>query len=172
VSKSCADLLGQAYAHSYKMPVAITRCANLYGGGDLNWSRIVPGTIRSALLNERPIVRSDGTMKRDYVYVKDIVSAYLALAEAMKDGAHTGGVFNLGSDTPRTVLEMVHAIVGLCGHPGLEPIIQHNAPNEIQDQYLSSQKARELLGWKPRYALEEGLRETIAWYRDALAIKA
>ncbi|MBI3241542.1 MAG: NAD-dependent epimerase/dehydratase family protein, partial [Chloroflexi bacterium] len=99
VSKSCADLIAQTYAHSFKMPVAVTRCANMYGGGDLNWNRIVPGTIRSVLLNERPIVRSDGTMKRDYVYVKDIASAYLTLAEAMRDGAHTGGTFNFGVDS-------------------------------------------------------------------------
>jgi CDP-glucose 4,6-dehydratase len=150
----------------------VTRCANLYGGGDLNWSRIVPGTIRSVLLNERPIVRSDGTMKRDYVYVKDIVAAYLALAEAMRDGAHLGATFNLGSDTPRSVLEMVRAIVGLSGHPDLQPVIQNDAPNEIQDQYLSSRKARELLGWTPKYTLEDGLRETIAWYREALGVKA
>ncbi|MEK6573556.1 MAG: NAD-dependent epimerase/dehydratase family protein, partial [Chloroflexota bacterium] len=124
VSKSCADLITQAYAHTYKMPVAVTRCANMYGGGDLNWNRIVPGTIRSALLNEQPIVRSDGTMKRDYIYVKDIVFAYLTLAQAMRDGAHTGATFNFGMDAPITVLEMVNKIVGLSDHPDLQPIIQ------------------------------------------------
>lgn len=168
VSKSCADLISQAYAHTYKMPVAVTRCANMYGGGDLNWNRIVPGTVRSALLNQRPVVRSDGTMKRDYIYVKDIVSAYLTLAEAMRDGKHTGACFNFGVDAPRTVLEMVSAIVKLSNHPDLEPIILNNAPNEIQDQYLSSEKAQRELGWKPQYSLEEGLRETIEWYRDVV----
>ncbi len=169
VSKSCADLIAQAYAHTYKMPAAVTRCANMYGGGDLNWNRIVPGTIRSVLLNERPIVRSDGTMKRDYVYVKDIVSAYLTLAEAMRDGAHTGGTFNFGVDSPRTVLEMVEAIIRLSDHPDLEPVILNNAPNEIQDQYLSSEKAHKLLGWKPQYTLEEGLSETMEWYKEVIS---
>ncbi|MBM4421864.1 MAG: NAD-dependent epimerase/dehydratase family protein [Chloroflexi bacterium] len=166
VSKSCADLITQAYAHTYNLPVAVTRCANMYGGGDLNWNRIVPGTIRSALLNERPIVRSDGTMKRDYIYVKDIVTAYLSLAQAMRDGAHTGATFNFGMDAPITVIEMVNKIVGLSDHPDLQPIIQNIAANEIQDQYLSSEKAHKILGWKPEHTLEEGLRETMAWYRE------
>ncbi len=168
VSKSCADLIAQTYAHSYKVPVAVTRCANMYGGGDLNWNRIVPGTIRSALLNEQPIVRSDGTMKRDYIYVKDIVSAYLTLAEAMRDEAHTGAAFNFGVDSPRTVLEMVDTIIRLSDYPDLQPVILNNAPNEIQDQYLSSERAHLLLGWRPQYTLEEGLRETMAWYRGVL----
>ena len=168
VSKSCADLITQAYAHTYKMPVAVTRCANMYGGGDLNWNRIVPGTIRSALLNERPIVRSDGTMKRDYIYVKDIVNAYLMLAQAMRGGAHTGATFNFGVDAPITVLEMVSKIVSLSNHPDLQPIIQNVAINEIQNQYLSSEKAHKVLGWKPQYTLEEGLKETMAWYREVV----
>ncbi len=168
VSKSCADLITQTYAHTYKMPVAVTRCANMYGGGDLNWNRIVPGTIRSALLNEQPIVRSDGTMKRDYIYVKDIVFAYLTLAQAMREGAHTGATFNFGMDAPITVLEMVNKIVSLSDHPDLRPIIQNIAANEIQNQYLSSEKAHRVLGWKPQYTLEEGLRETIGWYREVL----
>jgi len=166
VSKSCADLIAQAYAHTYKMPVAVTRCANMYGGGDLNWNRIVPGTIRSALLNERPIIRSDGTMRRDYIYVKDIVNAYITLAEAMREGAHTGGTFNFGVDSPRTVLEMVQAIIRLSDHPTLEPVILNNVSNEIQDQYLSSERAHRILGWQPQYKLEEGLRETMRWYRE------
>lgn len=168
VSKSCADLIAQTYAHSYKMPVAVTRCANMYGGGDLNWNRIVPGTIRSVLLNERPVIRSDGTMRRDYIYVKDIVNAYLTLAEAMRGGAHTGGTFNFGVDAPRTVLEMVQTIIGLSDHPGLEPVILNNVTNEIQDQYLSSERAHTILGWKPQYTLEAGLHETLGWYRESV----
>ena len=170
VSKSCADLIAQAYAHTYQLPVAVTRCANMYGGGDLNWNRIVPGTIRSALLNERPIVRSDGTMKRDYVYVKDIALAYLTLAQAMRAGAHTGATFNFGNDTPISALEMVNQIVRLSDHPDLQPVIQNIAVNEIQDQYLSSEKARRVLGWQPQYTLEEGLRETLDWYRAVVHI--
>ena len=170
VSKSCADLIAQAYAYTYQLPVAVTRCANMYGGGDLNWNRIVPGTIRSALLNERPIVRSDGTMRRDYVYVKDIALAYLTLAQAMRAGAHTGATFNFGNDTPISVLEMVNQIVSLSDHPDLEPVVQNIAANEIQDQYLSSEKARRVLGWQPQYTLEEGLRETIDWYRDVVRV--
>ncbi len=168
VSKSCADLIAQTYANTYKMPVAVTRCANMYGGGDLNWNRIVPGTIRSALLNEPPVVRSDGTMRRDYVYVKDIVSAYMTLAEAMQGGQHTGGTFNFGMDAPRTALEMVNTIIRLSDHPDLAPVILNEAKNEIQDQYLSSDRAHSLLGWKPQYTLEEGLRETIVWYREVI----
>ena len=168
VSKSCADLITQTYAHTYKMPVAVTRCANMYGGGDLNWNRIVPGTIRSALLNEQPIVRSDGAMKRDYIYVKDIVFAYLTLAQAMREGAPMGATFNFGMDAPITVLEMVNKIVSLSDHPDLQPIIQNIATNEIQNQYLSSEKAHRVLGWKPQHTLEEGLRETIGWYREVL----
>ncbi|MEK7275788.1 MAG: GDP-mannose 4,6-dehydratase, partial [Chloroflexota bacterium] len=125
-------------------------------------------TIRSALLNERPIVRSDGTMRRDYVYVKDIVSAYMTLAEAMQGGQHTGGTFNFGMDAPRTALEMVNTIIRLSDHPDLAPVILNEAKNEIQDQYLSSDRAHSLLGWKPQYTLEEGLRETIVWYREVI----
>jgi CDP-glucose 4,6-dehydratase len=168
VSKSCADLIAQTYAHTYGLPVAITRCANMFGGGDLNWNRIVPGTIRSVLLNERPIVRSDGTMRRDYVYVKDIALAYLVLAQAMREGAHTGASFNFGNDAPITALDMVKRIVRLSPHPELEPVIQNIAKNEIQDQYLSSAKAYRVLNWKPQYTLEAGLRETIEWYREVL----
>lgn len=168
VSKSCADLIAQTYANTYKLPVAVTRCANMYGGGDLNWNRIVPGTIRSALLNERPIIRSDGTMRRDYIFVKDIALAYMVLAQAMQADpvAYTGATFNFGNDTPISVLEMVNKILSLADRPGLEPVIQNIATHEIQDQYLSSEKARRVLGWKPQYTLDEGLKETIAWYRE------
>lgn len=169
VSKSCADLIAQAYATTYGLPVAVTRCANVYGGGDLNWNRIVPGTIRSALRGERPVVRSDGSPKRDYVYVQDIVSGYLCLAEAMEGGALIGEGFNFGVDSPVTALEMVQAIVRLAGRPDLEPEVHNLASNEIQDQYLSSEKAQRVLGWAPRHSLEAGLTETLDWYRAYLA---
>lgn len=170
VSKACADMLTHTYANTYGTPVTVTRCANMYGGGDLNWNRIVPGTIRSVLLGQRPVIRSDGTPKRDYVYVRDIVSAYLVLAEAMEGGKFKGEAFNFGIDSPKTALEMVQTILRISGHLDLEPFVMNNAPNEIQNQYLSSERARHFLGWSPCYSLEEGLRETIAWYRDFLGL--
>ncbi len=169
VSKSCADLIAITYAHSYGLPVAVTRCGNLYGGGDLNWNRIVPGTMRAVLRGEQPVIRSDGTMRRDYVYVLDVVDAYLTLAEAMTDGALAGEAFNFGLDQPLSVLELVQRIIAISPHPGLEPIILNQATNEIQDQYLSSAKAHRVLGWQARHTLDEALTETMAWYADYLA---
>ena len=168
VSKSCADLLAQSYASTFNLPVTITRCANMYGGGDLNWNRIVPGTIRSVLRGERPVVRSDGTPLRDYIYVQDIVSAYLTLAEAMEGDLYRGEAFNFGMDAPVSALDMVSTIVRLAGQIELQPQVLNQASNEIQEQYLSSEKAHDLLGWQPRYSLEVGLRETIEWYREFL----
>ena len=168
VSKSCTDLLSHTYAHTYDLPVTVARCGNIYGGGDLNWSRIVPGTIRSFLNGERPILRSDGTFKRDYVYVKDAVSAYLAMARAMDRPEVRGEAFNFGPDQPTTVLEIVAELARLMGREDLEPDIQNTARAEIRDQYLDSRKAERLLGWAPQYTLESGLRETIQWYQEFL----
>ena len=167
VSKSCADLITRSYANTYDLPVAVTRCANLYGGGDLNWNRLVPGTMRSVLRGKRPLVRSDGTLKRDYIYVQDAVRGYMMTAEQM-DVAR-GQAFNFGVDQPRAVLEMIDAIVTLSGNADLSPIILNEAKNEIQDQYLLSEKAARVLGWKPQYSLQEGLRATMAWYKAFLA---
>lgn len=169
VSKSCADLIALAYAKTYSLPVGITRCGNIYGGGDLHWDRVVPGTIRSVLHNQRPVVRSDGTPTRDYLYVKDIVAAYLLLAEQLDRFDVQGQAFNFGLDDPKTVLEIVQAILDVAGRPDLEPVVLGEAPNEIQHQYLDSSKARRLLGWEPQWSLGEGLRETLAWYRDFFA---
>ena len=168
VSKACADLIARAYAATYDLPVAVTRCANLYGGGDLNWSRIVPGTMRSVIRGERPIVRSDGTPLRDYLYVKDAVHAYLTLAEHLDKPEVRGEAFNFGMDAPKSVLEMIQAIIAVSDRPELEPVVLGEAPNEIQAQYLDSSKARRVLDWTPRYSLEEGLRETMEWYREFL----
>lgn len=165
VSKSCGDLIALSYGHTYRLPVAITRCGNIYGGGDLHWERIVPGTIRSALRGERPVIRSDGSFKRDYIYVKDIVSAYLLLAERLDDASVRGKAFNFGHDAPLTVLEMVREILNVMERADLEPLILNEAKHEIHSQYLDSSRARELLGWEPAYSLQEGLRETVAWYR-------
>ncbi len=167
-SKACAELIARTYAVTYGLPIAVTRCANLYGGGDLNWSRIFPGTVRSVIRGERPIVRSDGTMVRDYLYVRDAVNAYLTLAERLDDPEVRGEPFNFGMDNPKPVLEIVQTIIAVSDYPDLEPVVLADAPNEIQAQYLDSGKAKRVLGWAPRYSLEEGLKETLAWYREFL----
>ncbi len=168
VSKACADIIAHSYFATYSLSVAVTRCANLYGGGDLNWSRLFPGTIRSVIRGERPVVRSDGTMLRDFLYVRDAVSAYLSLAEHLDDPEIKGEAFNFGMDNPRSVLEIVQAIIAVSDHPELEPVVLDSAPHEIPAQYLGSDKAHRALGWSPHYSLEEGLRETLAWYREFL----
>jgi len=169
-SKACAEFIARTYVASYGLPAAITRCANLYGGGDLNWSRIFPGTIRSVIRGERPVVRSDGTMLRDFLYVRDAVNAYLTLAERLDEPGVRGEAFNFGMDDPRSVLEIVQTIIAISDNPELEPVVLSDAPNEIPAQYLDSSKAKKVLGWKPRYSLEEGLRETLAWYREFLSL--
>lgn len=170
VSKSCADLISRSYFHTYGLPVSITRCANLYGGGDLNWNRIVPGTMRSAIRNEPPIIRSDGTMKRDYIFIKDVVRGYLKVAENMHRPEVRGQAFNFGIDNPISVLEMATTILQLSDNPHLEPVILDEVNNEIQDQYLCSDKAGEVLGWRPKFSLEAGLAETMTWYKEFLAL--
>ncbi|TAJ10886.1 MAG: NAD-dependent epimerase/dehydratase family protein [Nitrospirae bacterium] len=168
VSKSCADLLAQSYHHTYGLPVAIARCGNIYGGGDLNWSRIVPGTIRSLLAGERPIIRSDGRFVRDYIYVKDVVRAYLRLAEHLTGGRNAGEGFNFSMEQPLTVLDLVLRIRKLMDCEHIEPDVQNCAQGEIKSQYLSSAKAFSLLQWKPEFDLDSGLRETIGWYHGFL----
>jgi CDP-glucose 4,6-dehydratase len=166
VSKSAADLIAQAYAATYQLPVAITRCGNFYGGGDLNWSRIVPGTIRSVLRGQRPVIRSDGQYVRDYFYVEDGAAAYMFLAERLgADRELKGEAFNFSNDQPITVLELTTLILKLMGSD-LEPDIRNEATNEIQCQYLSSVKARSRLGWAPLFQLQDGLKLTIDWYRE------
>jgi CDP-glucose 4,6-dehydratase len=169
VSKSCADLIAQAYARTYNLPVAITRCGNIYGGGDLNWDRIVPGTMRSVLRGEPPVIRSDGTPLRDYLFVNDIVDGYVRLAERLDDPAFHGQAFNFGMDDPQSALAMARAIIAISDHPALEPTVLNQASHEIGQQYLSSAKAHRLLGWSAQYSLEAGLRRTLDWYRAFLA---
>ena len=165
-SKACSEILAFSYAESFKLPVATTRCGNLYGGGDLNYSRIVPGTIRSLLLGEKPIVRSDGKLIRDYFYVEDAVNAYLHLAEKIEELDLGGQAFNFGTSTPKNVLEMVALILAAGGRTDLEPVILDQASNEIRAQYLDCTKASEVLGWKPLFSMEEALEKTVAWYRE------
>ncbi len=167
VSKSCADLISQSYARTYRTPVVIARCGNVYGGGDLNWSRIVPGTIRALLNGKRPVIRSDGSSVRDYIYVQDIVNAYLLLAERE---TQPGEAFNFGLETPVTVLEIVEAIRRAANCDDLTPDIQARAPGEIHSQWLSAAKARHTLGWWPRFTLEQGLAETFDWYSSFLKV--
>ena len=165
VSKSCADLICRTYYVSYGLPVCITRCGNFYGGGDLNFNRIVPDTIRSALRDKPVTIRSDGSYIRDYFYVKDGVLAYLHLAEQMERKEIWGEAFNFSNELQITVLELVHKILALMDKKDLEPVILNQAKNEIKHQYLSAKKAREMLNWYPQYSLEKGLKETIEWYK-------
>ncbi len=165
VSKSCADLLCKSYFETYGLPVCVTRCGNFYGGGDLNFNRIVPGTIRSILNCERPIIRSDGTFLRDYFYIEDGTASYMLLAEKMVDKNIHGEAFNFSPEKPLTVLEMVEKIIQAM-ESDLTPIILNQAKNEIKDQYLSAQKARNLLNWHPSFTTEEGIERTVKWYRE------
>ncbi len=168
VSKSAADLIARMYYHTYGLPVAIARCGNIFGGGDLNWSRIVPGTIRAFLRGERPVVRSDGSYVRDYFYVKDAARAYLRLGERLGDRQVAGEAFNFSNESPLSVLAVVGAIQKLMDAGQLEPDVRDVVQGEIHSQYLSAARAREVLGWTPEFDLETGLAETIAWYRGFL----
>ena len=171
VSKSAADLLARCYFESYGLPVAIARCGNIYGGGDLNWSRLIPDVIRATLRGERPVLRSDGKYVRDYIYVKDVVSAYERLARGVDEPGLSGEAFNFSPERPFTVLEVVGAIQQAMG-ASTEPDIRDVAGTEIHSQHLDASKARNRLGWAPAYSLEAGLAETIDWYRAFLAKRA
>lgn len=166
VSKSCADLITFSYFHTYGLPVAVTRCGNLFGPGDLNFNRLIPGTIRAALHDEAPVIRSDGRFVRDYFYVRDAVAAYLRLAEQVPAADCTGQAFNFGAEMPLSVLEVVQLILGLMGKTRLTPMILNEASHEIPRQYLDCSKARTVLNWQPAYSIEQGLGETIAWYKE------
>jgi CDP-glucose 4,6-dehydratase len=168
VSKSCADLISTTYAVTYKSPVVITRCGNFYGGGDLNWNRILPGAIRSILRGERPTIRSDGKFVRDYFYVEDGAEAYMLLAEALAQKPELAGeAFNFSNEIQVTVLDLLDRLRKVM-KTDLQPVVLNQATNEIRHQYLSAEKARRLLGWKPLFDLDEGLRRTVEWYREFL----
>ncbi|MBN8618665.1 MAG: GDP-mannose 4,6-dehydratase [Anaerolineae bacterium] len=168
VSKSCADLIARTYAVSYGLPVVITRCGNFYGGGDLNWNRIVPGTIRSVLRGQRPVIRSDGSLIRDYFYVEEGAAAYMLLVEQLASNPELKGeAFNFSNEIQVTVFQIVEHILRLM-QSTLEPDIRNEATNEILHQYLSAAKARRMLGWQPRFELDEGLARTIEWYKEFL----
>lgn len=166
VSKSCADLIALSYAQTYRLPVAITRCGNLFGPGDLNVNRIVPGTCLAAIDGQRPVIRSDGSPVRDYVFVEDIVRAYLLLADHIGDHGVVGRAFNFGTGEPVSVLELTRRTLAAAGRGDLEPDMRNNAHGEIQAQYLSSTLAAEKLGWAPGAGLDARLAQTANWYRE------
>jgi CDP-glucose 4,6-dehydratase len=172
VSKSCTDLLASSYAHTYGLPITIARCGNIYGGGDLNWSRIIPGTIKSLFCGHPPEIRSNGLFTRDYIYIQDVVQAYLTLAEQTEKEAVRFQGFNFGPNRPYTVIEIVETIQKLMDRTELKPRILNSSQGEIKDQTLCSKKAENLLGWKPTYTLESGLAETIQWYKSHLTSKS
>ncbi|MDX2087586.1 MAG: GDP-mannose 4,6-dehydratase [Kofleriaceae bacterium] len=166
-SKSCTDLIARSYFETYQVPVCITRCGNLFGPGDLNWNRIVPGTIRSALRGEKPVIRSDGSFVRDYVYVGDAVNAYMTTADAIGRADITGEAFNFADGKPMTVIEIAKATLAAVGS-NLELEVLGQATHEIKAQFLDSEKARTRLGWKPAFGITEGLARTVGWYREHL----
>ena len=168
VSKSCTDLIAQSYGKTYKLPVTVARCGNIYGGGDLNWSRIIPGTIRSLIQGAQPEIRSDGSFIRDYVYVMDIVDAYIHLAVETEKGKINGEAFNFSRDEPLSVMDLYKQICQAFDNSYVEPKILNSAKNEIKDQHLDSSKAKKVLGWKSNFTLTDGLTETIDWYKTNL----
>lgn len=169
VSKSCADLVTASYAATYGTPAAVARCGNIYGGGDLNWSRIVPGTIRSLLRGEQPVLRSDGTFVRDYLHVQDVVDAYLVTAQALDGTIAAGEAFNFSDESPLSVFDIYHAVCEAVVGERVEPHVLSKAQDEIKDQYLDASKARAVLGWSASWSLQRGLQDTVAWYRALLS---
>lgn len=165
VSKSCADLICRSYFETYQLPVCVTRCGNFYGGGDLNFNRIIPGSIKSILNNENPVIRSNGKMIRDYFYIEDGAEAYLSLAENMNNRKIHGEAFNFSNEDPMTVLEVTNKIINIM-NTDLEPLILNEVSNEIETQYLNARKAKKMLDWSPTYTIEEGLKKTIKWYKE------
>lgn len=169
VSKSCTDLITQMYAATYGLKTAIVRCGNLFGGGDLNFSRTIPGVIRATLAGQRFIIRSDGKFVRDFLYVKDAAESYLTLGEHLaEDPSISGEAFNFSLGLKLTVLDLVNKVLKIMGRTDLQPVIQNTVSSEIREQYLDASKARTRLGWTPKYEMEEALRETVAWYQSEI----
>ncbi|KPJ58406.1 MAG: sugar dehydratase [Deltaproteobacteria bacterium DG_8] len=171
VSKSCADLIAYSFFNTYKLPISITRCGNFYGGGDLNFNRLVCGTIRSVLHNKPLIIRSDGTPKRDYIYIKDAVNGYITLAENLENLNLSGEAFNFSGGKQLSVLDMTDKILEIMGEKDYPIKILNKSRGEIKDQYLSIEKAKKVLNWAPHYSLEDGLKETIDWYHSFFGMK-
>ncbi|PCI94983.1 sugar dehydratase [Candidatus Aerophobetes bacterium] len=171
VSKACTDLIALSYYHTYDLPVAITRSSNVYGGGDFNWDRLIPGVIRSLFRDQRPVLRSDGSFLRDYLFIEDMVYGYLILGKKFLSEGLMGQVFNFGTNSPQTVLEICDHLAKFIGKEHLKPVFENTAEAEIKDQYLSIEKAQNLLNWKPRCELSSGLELTVDWYRQYFAQK-
>jgi CDP-glucose 4,6-dehydratase len=171
VSKTCTDLIACTFFTTYKLPVCITRCGNFYGGGDLNFNRLVCGTIRSVVHDRPLVIRSDGTPKRDYIYIKDAVDGYVTLAENLEALSLYGEAFNFGGENWISVLDLTNRILELMGKKDYPIKILNQARGEIANQYLSIEKAKEILNWTPHYSLEDGLKETIEWYQDFFSLK-
>jgi CDP-glucose 4,6-dehydratase len=170
VSKSCTDLVAQMYAATYGLKTAIARCGNLFGGGDLNFSRTIPGVIKATLDGEPFVIRSDGKFVRDFLYVKDAAESYLTLGERLaEDASVSGEAFNFSIGERLTVLDIVNMTLRIMGRTELTPVIQNIASSEIREQYLDASKARTMLGWEPKYAMEQAIEETVAWYREHFA---
>jgi CDP-glucose 4,6-dehydratase len=171
VSKAASDMIAASYAHNYGVTLAITRCANFYGPGDTNWERLVPGTIRALLEGKRPVIRSDGSLTRDYLYVEDGALSYLQLAEALDTRSDlSGSAFNFSAECPMTVLELVQRLQATLG-TSIEPDVRATATGEIPHQYLSAERARSVLGWAPRFTIDEGLEHTVSWYQEHLDMR-
>ena len=169
VSKAATDMIARSYWHTFELPVAVTRLANIYGGGDLNLSRLVPECVLAAITGRAPVIRSDGTLERDYLYVEDAVDAYLAIWELLEDGRGAGEAFNAGGDRPHSVLEVANLVCRIAG-TGVEPDVRGTGAlrGEIDRQWVDSAKLRSMSGWEPRVSLEVGLSRTVGWYRDYL----
>lgn len=164
-SKVCTDVLARSYAKSFNLPVAVTRCANIYGGADFHLNRIVPGTIISVLKGETPVIRSDGTLEREYMYIEDAVDAYLTIAKNMDKKEVQGEAFNVGTERATTVIDLFNIIIKACGK-NVKPKILNEAKGEIQKQYLHVEKIKRVLGWKAKTSVEEGIKKTVAWYKE------
>ena len=169
-SKACADIISRSYFVSYNLPVAVTRNSNTYGGGDMNFSRVIPDAVRCVLQGKKFIIRSDGTFERDYMYVKDAVGAYIRLAENIERKDVKGEAFNFGTGKPVSVIGLFQKIAELCGKPDIKPKILESAKNEINRQYLAINKVKKVFNWEPQYTLEKGLSETIKWYKKYLKL--
>ena len=169
VSKACSDILAQSYGATYGLPVSISRCGNFFGGGDLNFSRLVPSTIQSTYQNKNPVIRSDGKYVRDYIYVEDAVDAYEVLLAATEKKKFNGEAFNFSNEVQLQVIELVKKILSIMNKSGLKPLIKNEAKGEIKNQHLSAKKARETLGWKSKWTIDDGLKKTIKWYADYFA---